>query len=137
MKRRSLFLSFLAGARALLAVEPQGKGKGQARRAGQVTGFLPEERKIVLAFFQDPPSGLPPGLGKRGGDLPPGLEKQVRRKGQLPPGLQKHLKPFPSELAVRLPPLPADHERAVLGHLAIVWNSRTGLVLDVLVLVGR
>ena len=33
-------------------------------------------------------SGLPPGLAKRGGNLPPGLEKK-RRAGNLPPGLEK------------------------------------------------
>jgi len=134
MKRRS-FLVSLPG--VALAGSPQGKGKGQARKAQPAPGFLPEERGIILAYFQNPPSGLPPGLGKRGGDLPPGLEKQVRRKGQLPPGLQKRLAPFPPDLSARLAVLPADHERAILGHLAIVWNRRTGLVMDVLVMAGR
>src|SRR5215210_942443 len=32
-------------------------------------------------------SGLPPGLANRR-NLPPGLEKQLRRNGQLPPGLE-------------------------------------------------
>jgi hypothetical protein len=136
MKRRSLFLALPGSCAALLAAG-QGKGKGRDRKAQEVPGFLPDQRKIILAYFQNPPSGLPPGLGKRAGDLPPGLEKQVRRKGQLPPGLQKRLAPLPPDLAARLPVLPPDHARAILGHLAIVWNSRTGLVLDVLVLEGR
>jgi len=134
MNRRSLFLA-LPGACAALKAAAQGKGKG--KRAERLPEFLPEERKIILAYFEKPPSDLPPGLGKRGGDLPPGLEKQIRRKGQLPPGLQKRLARFPPDLAARLGPLPVGHERAILGHLAIVWSPRSGLVLDVLVLAGR
>ncbi len=34
-------------------------------------------------------AGLPPGLAKRGGNLPPGLQRHVDRTGQLPPGLEK------------------------------------------------
>lgn len=134
MSRRAFILS-LPG--AALAAAPQGKGKGQGNKAREAPGFLPEERKIILAYFQNPPPGLPSGLGKRGGDLPPGLEKQVRRKGQLPPGLQKRLAPFPPDLAARLGPLPVGHERGILGNLAIVWSPRTGLIVDVLVLAGR
>ncbi len=33
--------------------------------------------------------GLPPGLAKRNGNLPPGLERHIERTGELPPGLQK------------------------------------------------
>jgi len=133
MRRRFLLVT-LPGV-ALLAAAPQGKGKG--RRVERLPEFLPEERRIILTYFEKPPSDLPPGLGKRGGDLPPGLEKQIRRKGQLPPGLQKRLAPFPPGLSARLGPLPVGHERAILGHLAIVWSPRSGLILDVLVLVGR
>jgi len=133
MRRRFLLVT-LPGV-ALLAAAPQGKGKG--RRVERLPEFLPEERKIILAYFEKPPGDLPPGLGKRGGDLPPGLEKQIRRKGQLPPGLQKRLVPFPPDLAARLGPLPTGNERSILGHLAIVWSPRSGLILDVLVLVGR
>jgi hypothetical protein len=134
MKRRA-FLASLPG--VALAASPQGKGKGKAKKARAAPGFLREEQRIILGYFQNPPSGLPPGLGKRGGDLPPGLEKQVRRKGQLPPGLQKRLAPFPPDLAGRLGPLPEGHERGILGDLAIVWSPRTGLIVDVLVLAGR
>jgi hypothetical protein len=132
MERR-VFLASVPG--VALAASRQGKGKGQAKRARSAPGFLPEEQRIIRAYFQNPPPGLPPGLGKRG-DLPPGLEKQVRRKGQLPPGLQKRVAPFPPDLAARLAILPEGHERGILGNLAIVWSPRTGLIVDVLVLAG-
>ena len=32
---------------------------------------------------------LPPGLAKRNGNLPPGLQKHLYRTGHLPPGLEK------------------------------------------------
>ncbi len=35
--------------------------------------------------------GLPPGLAKRNGNLPPGLQRHVERTGELPPGLQKRM----------------------------------------------
>lgn len=132
---RRFFLASLPGLALAASPQGKGKGKGQAKKARATPGFLPEEQRIILAYFQNPPSGLPPGLGKRG-DLPPGLEKQVRRKGQLPPGLQKRLAPFPPDLAGRLGPLPEGHERAILGELAVVWSPRTGLIVDVLVLAG-
>jgi len=132
MQRRTLLLGLVGG--ALLAAAPQGKGRG--KRAEPLPEFLPEERRIILAYFQKSPGDLPPGLAKRE-SLPPGLARQVRRKGQLPPGLQKRLAPFPPELAARLAVLPSGYERAILGHLAIVWSPRTGLVVDVLVLAGR
>jgi hypothetical protein len=38
--------------------------------------------------------GLPPGLAKRGGQLPPGLQKHLWKHGSLPPGLQKKIGPM-------------------------------------------
>jgi hypothetical protein len=35
--------------------------------------------------------GLPPGIAKRGGDLPPGLQKHIDRTGHLPPGHEKRM----------------------------------------------
>jgi hypothetical protein len=129
----------LSACLAIQAADKQGKGKGKGaeRRREQVQGFVPQERKIIVEYFRGGPSGLPPGLAKRVGDLPPGLEKQVRRNGQLPPGLQKRVTPFPTELSVKLTMLPSGCERAIIGHLAIVWNSRTQVVIDVMALAGQ
>ena len=101
----------------LLAAPPVLAGKGKDEQEsipqaalemrGHPPAFLPEERQIMRAFFQGPPSGLPPGLAKRGGQLPPGLQQHLQRPGTLPPGLQTRLQPLPTALELRLPSLPA------------------------------
>lgn len=80
--------------------------------------------------------GMPPGLAKRHGDLPPGLA--MRRS--LPPGLAKNdrlpedvaYEPLPRELERRLPPLPsADYIRIRVGTDFLILNKRTRLIVDV------
>ena len=68
--------------------------------------FLPEERRIIENYYRSggPSKGLPPGLAKRGGKLPPGLQKHLEKNGTLPPGLQKRLEPLPQDLEARLTP---------------------------------
>src|SRR5262245_64118894 len=53
--------------------------------------FLPEELRIIENYYRSggPSKGLPPGLAKRGGKLPPGLQKNLDKNGTLPPGLQQ------------------------------------------------
>jgi hypothetical protein len=70
-------------------------------------------------------------LAKRGGNLPPGLEKQLRRKGHLPPGLAKKLVPFPVEVERRLPPLKSGLVRGLIQGRAVIYNLKTSLILDV------
>ena len=72
---------------------------------------------------------LPPGLGKRD-ELPPGLQKQIRRNGQLPPGLQgRHL---PGDLERRLSPLPANYIRLQVGRDIVLLDQRTRITVDVI-----
>jgi hypothetical protein len=75
---------------------------------------------------------LPPGLAKRGGRLPPGLERQLERNGTLPPGLQKRIDPFPRELHHLLPPLSPGYTRGLLGGSAVIVNRRTRAIVDVI-----
>lgn len=112
---------FLLGSVSLMA-------KGKSRPAS----FLPEERQIIIEFFHGYSSGLPPGLAKRGGDLPPGLQKHLQRNGTLPPGLQKRLQPFPVELERRLPRLPRLWVRVILGRHVILLERRTNRILDLI-----
>jgi hypothetical protein len=117
-----------------------GKGKDKPERVppapsemhGHPPAFLPEERQIILAFVQGPPSGLPPGLAKRGGQLPPGLQQHLQRQGTLPPGLQKRLQPLPTALELRLPSLPDSWGRVVLGPHILLINRRSNQILDIL-----
>ncbi|MGH8246109.1 MAG: hypothetical protein ACREUU_06730 [Gammaproteobacteria bacterium] len=69
------FVLGLAGATVLQA-DKGGRGNG---RWGRNDGF----------FLGGRTDGLPPGLAKRGGNLPPGLQRHIDRTGQLPPGLEK------------------------------------------------
>ena len=55
--------------------------------------FLPEERKIIYEYYHQgaPTRGLPPGLAKRGGKLPPGLQKQLGQEWPAPSGVAEAL----------------------------------------------
>jgi hypothetical protein len=97
--------------------------------------FLPEERRIISEYYRranTTKKGLPPGLAKRGGKLPPGLQKQLERNGQLPPGLQKRLEPLPSALDSRLPSIPEYWERVIVERDVILLDRRTNRILDII-----
>jgi hypothetical protein len=96
--------------------------------------FLPEERRIIYEYYQrsGPSKGLPPGLAKRGGKLPPGLQKHLDKNGKLPPGLQKRLQPLPVDLDYRLPRLPDTWERVILERNVILVDRRTNRILDII-----
>lgn len=66
--------------------------------------------------------------------LPPGLQKKVQRGRPLPPGWQKKLQPFPVVLERELVALPQGYYRGVIDGHAVVYNPRTQVVFDVLVL---
>lgn len=80
-------------------------------------------------------SNLPPGLAKRD-RLPPGLEKQLQRNGTLPPGLQKRVQPLPPSCEVRLPRLPRDWERVIVGGRVILVDQRQR-ILDIFAIYTR
>ncbi len=140
-----IFAGFLACGLACGAAMAQGnsqgngKGKGhnknkddQGEQGGYVRyGFGPHDREVISSYYSKHSQGLPPGLAKRGGDLPPGLQKQLERNGTLPPGLQKKLEPCPVELDRQLPPLPIDYRRAVIGAHLVVYNRNTNIVVDI------
>jgi hypothetical protein len=96
--------------------------------------FLPEERRIIENYYRSagPSKGLPPGLAKRGGKLPPGLQKHLEKNGTLPPGLQKRLEPLPRDLNSRLPRLPDSWERFILESDVILVDRRSNRILDII-----
>lgn len=110
----------------------QKTGKNQADVQATPPVFGPRDRDIISGYYRNRYSNLPPGLAKRGGKLPPGLDRQLGRNGTLPPGLQKRLEPFPLELSRQLPPLPPGYFRGVVGESAIVVNRRTWAIVDVI-----
>ena len=104
--------------------------------AGRPEHFLPEEKRLIEQYFsggkKSKVKGLPPGLAKRGGNLPPGLQKQLQRNGQLPPGLQKRLEPLPVDLDRQLPKLPEYLERVIVERDIILLDRRTNRILDII-----
>lgn len=122
----------------------KGKGKGKGKSASGGGGgavafsFGPQDTRLILDYYHPGGgSGLPPGLAKRGGDLPPGLQKQLQRNGTLPPGLQKKLAPFPVELNGRLGPVPGGCRRVTLGTWALLVQDSTNVILDIIDLTRR
>lgn len=106
-------------------------GRGHSKREGTRVAFSNHDTEIIRNYFREYPSSLPPGLAKRGGNLPPGLEKHLRRDGTLPPGLQKRLRPCPVGLTRRLPPLPEGYSRMMLGARLLILN-RANVILDIM-----
>ena len=98
--------------------------------------FLPDERRMIEEYYRrskkGKSKGLPPGLAKRDGNLPPGLQKHLQKNGQLPPGLQKRLEPLPVDLDRRLPQLPDYWERVVLERDVILIDRRSNRILDII-----
>ena len=94
-------------------------------RADYRVFFSDRQQDMIRAYFRsaDRGRGLPPGLAKRNGDLPPGLERQLRRNGTLPPGLQRRVEPFPSDLDRRLQPLPERYSRVILSGRALILRG--------------
>jgi hypothetical protein len=155
MKTRLLRLAsagLMAGSLLTISTWAQGNGHGNGKGKGHDkheqgddnTGhgnagyaFRSQDREIVTTYYSKHGSGLPPGLAKRNGDLPPGLEKQLRRNGTLPPGLQKKLQPCPIEISRQLPPLPPDYQRSIIGANIVLFNVKTNIVVDVMMDVVR
>jgi len=127
MSKKILVLSFAV---VLLS----GASWAMAQSKDRPAYFLPEERKIIYEYYHQgaPTRGLPPGLAKRGGKLPPGLQKQLDKNGRLPPGLQKRLQPVPADLDRRLPRLPELWERVILERDVILIDRRTNRILDII-----
>jgi len=145
MRSRFLQLGFAGVLSAALFCSPafsqgqgHGKGKGHNKHQDDDQGqnskyyFGEHDREIITRYYSNSTSNLPPGLAKRGGDLPPGLQKHLERNGTLPPGLQKRLEPCPVELERQLPPLPADYRRAVIGAHVVVLNKNTNVIIDIM-----
>ena len=67
-------------------------------------------------------------------NLPPGLQKKLARAGQLPPGWQKKMEPFPVAVERELVVLPTGYQRGVIDGHAVIYDSRTHVIVDVGVL---
>ncbi len=107
------------------------KGHDDSEQDAYVDVYFSErQQRLIRAYFRSGNGGrgLPPGLAKRGGNLPPGLEMQLRRNGTLPPGLQKRAEPFPIELDRELPRLPRGYSRVIVSGRALILTSSNEIV---------
>jgi len=135
-KRRREFLQLSL----CTAVSALGSGWAFALDSRRSERFSSEERRIIEHYFhrgdkykkKHKKKGLPPGLAKRGGNLPPGLQKKLDRGEQLPPGLQKRLEPLPRDLHYRLPRLPDYWERIIVERDIVLIDRRTNRILDII-----
>ncbi len=131
---------FLASSATSALAQGRGRGQGKVKEPAAKTAkadkakdarpvFGSHDREIITNYYAKH-SGLPPGLAKRGGDLPPGLEKQLQRNGTLPPGLQKRLRPFPAALERQLGPLPSGYRRGILDNHLLVYRADNFTIAD-------
>jgi hypothetical protein len=131
VKRRMLIKLSLFGATSLLYAKPV-----LSLDSNRSVRFTFEERRIITDYYQhgkkSKKKGLPPGLAKRSGNLPPGLQKKLERDGQLPPGLQKRLEPLPADLSRRLPRLPEYWERVIIERDIVLIDRRSNRILDII-----
>jgi len=131
LQRRAFLMSSL-----LVVVSLCHRDPAAALDTNRAERFLPEERRIIEEYYHKSKKakqkGLPPGLAKRGGNLPPGLQKQLDKNGRLPPGLQKRLEPLPVDLDRRLPRLPDYWERVILERDIVLIDRRTQRILDII-----
>lgn len=90
--------------------------------------FTDHDRKVIREYYR----GLgkrkktPPGLAKRGNDLPPGLVK----RDVLPPGLQGRA--LPGALESRLTPLSDPYVRVRIGTDIVLLDRNTRVIVDVI-----
>lgn len=79
--RKAILFSFLV--LAVMASTALAQGRGNGRGRGHHHDVYSD--RVWYGNSND----LPPGLAKRNGNLPPGLQKHLDRTGHLPPGLEK------------------------------------------------
>jgi Ni/Co efflux regulator RcnB len=98
LKEKQIISEFFAD--SVGDTEQQGKGKGKGKKKNKGVGN----------------QGIPPGLAKKGGALPPGIAKRQ----------------LPTTLLSQLPPPPQGFERVIVDKDVVLVNIATQVVHDVL-----
>jgi hypothetical protein len=105
--------------------------KQAAREAGRVDDRSDTRVAVRIVFTSADVRIIRSHYEPRYRNLPPGLRKKVARGGQLPPGWQKKFEPFPVDLDRRLPPLAPGYRRGVLDGHAVIYDTRSHVLIDV------
>lgn len=110
------------------------KGRGKQKPAVQHTESGDTHLAASVTFTSGEVRVIRDYYAPRYRSLPPGLQKKIARGGQLPPGWRKKLQPFPVEVERHLGPLPRDYGRGVIDGHAVIYNTRSQVVIDVTML---
>jgi len=111
----------------------------ESSAAGIEVVFSDDEISIIRAYYAD--LGSSSGKGKQKGkqkgkgrpnakQLPPGIEKNLKRGKPLPPGIAKQTLPY--DLRRQLPPAPDGYERIIVGGKLLLVELGTLIVHDIL-----
>jgi len=88
-----------------------------------------DREKIIYHYKKDrEQQGMPPGLAKKQ-ELPPGLQKHIKKHGKLPPGLEARR--LPESLERTLDRLPEGYVRMKVGGDVVLMDEKTRVVFDV------
>jgi hypothetical protein len=88
--------------------------------------FHDAEIYLIHDFFR-PGAGHPVGAAVKG----------LKLGSALPAELDKKLADFPESLAKRMPPPPEGYQRKICGHVALLVQSATNLVVDIVSLLRQ
>lgn len=126
----------LVGATVVHAEAGQGRGMKHAKQASAREHDSRSDANVSVhvVFGSGDIRILRDHYAPRYRSLPPGLQKKVARGRALPPGWQKKFETFPVVVERQLPPLPRGYRRGVIDGHAVIYNSRTNVVVDLAVL---
>jgi hypothetical protein len=107
--------------------QPRDQPREQPRDRPRRRLFKPEftnyDRQNIRGCFYDT-ANLPPGLARRD-SLPPELDRQLERDGTLPTELESRAEPLPDACNGRLPRLPTQWSRVVVGNRVLLLDARS------------
>lgn len=96
--------------------------------------FTDAEIHLIRDFFR-PGGGNPTPAAKKKEPLPPAVAKQLRRGGTLPENAS--VESFPEALAKQLPAPVKDYERVLFHRWALLVQSSTRLIVDLIELAQK
>jgi len=133
-----MLAGLLMGGVALGANGPLTDQKGQKRSTRERGAAVRDDDRrgveVHVSFSTQDVRVMKEYYGPRFRNLPPGLQKKFKRNGQLPPGWQKKMEPFPVLLERDLAVLPQGYRRGVIDGHAVLYNPKTQVIVDVVVL---
>ena len=125
---------FLLGGTVAVATPSQGKSRKHARQDRARYESDAVRANVHVVFTSSEVTIIRNHYAPQYRNLPPGLQKKVARGGSLPPGWQKKFAPFPVVVERRLPVLPPEYRRGVFDGHAVIYNTRSHVIVDVAVL---